>query len=237
MSQHALADLLRSDWRWIRVFALCIGWGQERLTRELMARFGTTSGRKLASRADEVVAFLDGRGLIGAIDDAAVHDWTFGDVLVERYGARARAGRAVGSGRSLETVVEAVVQDLGLPYVMRTRFTGSAGQTAPCDIAIPAGSSEAMIVRAVKGFDSTGSKLSDAVREVTAMAGVRLPRQYVFAVFDGIGWLGRQADLRRVVDLANRREIDGLFTRSTLDSFRESLVLAARRCGLEPSTK
>ena len=56
----------------------------------------------------------------------------------------------------------------------------------------------AAIAVAAKGFDSTGSKLTDAVREIEEMADVRLPRQFIMAVIDGIGWKSRQSDLRRI---------------------------------------
>lgn len=51
---------------------------------------------------------------------------------------------------------------------------GRGGQTAPCDLAIPTGGAGARIVVAAKGFDSTGSKLTDAVREVEEIAERRL---------------------------------------------------------------
>jgi len=40
---------------------------------------------------------------------------------------------------------------------------------------------------AAKGFDSTGSKLTDAVREIEEMADVRQARQFIMAVIDGRG--------------------------------------------------
>ena len=82
---------------------------------------------------------------------------------------------------------------------------------------------------AAKGFDSTGSKLSDAVREIEEMAEVRLPRQYVFAVVDGLGWHRRQADLRRIFQLWRDQKIDGLYTVAMLADFRAALDDAATR--------
>lgn len=129
-------------------------------------------------------------------------------------------------------MVEETVQGLGLAYEMRVRFQGQGGRDAPCDFAIPRGGNEALIVGAVKGFDSTGSKLSDAVREMKEIAETRLPRQFVFGFVDGIGWRGRRADLRRIYDLWANREIDGLYSLRSLDSFQRDLTDAARRLGL-----
>ena len=132
------------------------------------------------------------------------------------------------AGRRLEDEIEAIANDLGLPSVVRTRFTGRGGRTAPCDLAIPAGDTHAQIVVAAKGFDSTGSKLTDAVREVEEMANVRLPAQFVMVVVDGIGWKSRQADLRRIYDLWASSHIDGMYTLASLDTFRSDLDSAAR---------
>ena len=113
-----------------------------------------------------------------------------------------------------------------------TRFAGRGNREGPCDIAIPAGGDRALIVGFAKGFNSTGSKLTDAVREVEEMAAVRLPRQFVFAFVDGIGWLRRDRDLRRIYDLWARNEIDGLYSLTHMDDFRSDLTEAAIRLGL-----
>ena len=87
----------------------------------------------------------------------------------------------------------------------------------------------------MKGFNSTGSKLSDAVREILEMADVRLPSQYVYVVIDGIGWKNRQADLRRIFELWENRTIDGLYTLAHLPQFQADLTAAALRLDLLPS--
>ena len=88
--------------------------------------------------------------------------------------------------------------------------------------------------RAAKGFDSTGSKLSDAVREIVDMADVRQPRQFVIAVIDGIGWKSRKRDLQRIHELWETQQIDGMYTLATLDQFRDDLQEAASLRGLIP---
>ena len=77
-----------------------------------------------------------------------------------------------------------------------------------------------------------GSKLTAAVTEVTEMANVRYAHQYVLAVVDGIGWLNRLGDFRRMYALAESRRIDGLYALADLDRFRDDLEQAARRHGL-----
>ncbi|MGE5397703.1 MAG: hypothetical protein ACM3MK_09260 [Chitinophagales bacterium] len=160
-------------------------------------------------------------------------DWTLSDVVLERHlWSRKQGANSVGKGRTVEDEVEKIAQDLSLPYQMRTRFTGLGGYDAPCDMAIPNGGSDAKIVVAMKGFNSTGSKLSDAVKEIQDMARVRLPRQYIFAVVDGIGWLSRKADLKRIYDSWINQSIDGLYSLNHLEQFRNDLEEAAIRVNL-----
>ena len=66
------------------------------------------------------------------------------------------------------------------------------------------------------------------------MADVRLPRQYILAVIDGIGWKSRLADLRRIYRLWETRQIDGMYSLASLDIFRADLEEAARLRGLLP---
>jgi hypothetical protein len=84
----------------------------------------------------------------------------------------------------------------------------------------------------MKCYNSTGSKLTDAVREIEEMADVRLPRQYVYAVIDGIGWRNRQADLHRIYELYQSDKIDGLYTLAHMDRFEADLRKATERLGL-----
>ncbi len=64
-------------------------------------------------------------------------------------------------------------------------------------------------------------------REVESMARVREPRQFVYAVIDGIGWLSRQADLRRIHSLWAQRSTDGMFSLAQLGESGDQLAYAA----------
>ena len=233
VDRAALTTLLSERSDWVPILGSVVGLSREQLKNVLRHRLGSSGFVMLAkTKAADVVALLDEEfGLVERLTAERHRDWSYGDVLFERVASRRSAGRAIQRGRQLEDDVEAVVTALELPYELRTRFIGRE-RSAPCDLAIPASGEEALIVCAVKGFNSTGSKLTDAAREIEEMAEVRQPRQYVFAVVDGIGWLSRQADLRRIHGLAVRRSIDGLFARSHLDAFRDELRVAAERLQL-----
>ncbi|MDP9341985.1 MAG: hypothetical protein M3Q23_07765 [Actinomycetota bacterium] len=230
----SLASLIGEHPDWVPILGLSVGLTQEQLRNTLRYRFGSPGWEGLAkTKAAELVSLLDDEfRLVQRLKDQRVRRWSFADVLAERYASRLRAAGSIGRGRRVEDQVERIVDDLELPRQMRTQFRGRGGQTAPCDLAIPEGGQRAQIVCGIKGFDSTGSKLTDAAREIEAMAEVRLPNQYVFAVVDGIGWLSRQADLRRIHSLWDKRSIDGLYTLSGLADFRADLEAAARRLEL-----
>lgn len=233
-TRETLEDFVSRQPGLVPLLASCVGLTQEQLKNQLSHRLGSAGWTTLArTRARDLVALLDGEfGLVPRLTEQLQRQWSFEDVLFERYlWSRRTARRAVGQGRNVEDAVEEVVRTLGVPYRLRTRFTGR-NAAAPCDLAIPEGGEAAQIVVAMKGYNSTGSKLSDAVREVEAMATSRAPSQYVLAVVDGIGWRNRQADLRRLHGLWDRREIDGLYTLAHLSRFEADLRAAASRLGL-----
>lgn len=232
---ESLAALVKKNPRWVPMLASCVGIGLEQLKRRLRYQLKTSGWIKLARRDSLLlVSELDKEfGLVSAVESQIRMQWTFAEVLADRaLWSQGRASHSVRRGRHLENAVERVLNSLGLKFEMRNQFVGLHGRRAPCDFAVPKAGEEALIVGAVKGFNSTGSKLSDAVREVEEMANVRLPTQFVFAFVDGIGWLGRKADLKRIHSLWVRRSIDGVYSLSTLNQFEADVSSAAKRLGL-----
>lgn len=229
MDVPSLAVWALTNPKYVPVLGLAVGLGQEKLKNALKDKFDTTGWVNLARRRpEELITWLDEEyDLVRLLAVQQQRQYDFADVLVARAGSRVIATQAGISGRKVEDEIEAIAADLGLRYQARTRFTGRNGRTAPCDLVVP-DSTIADIVVAAKGFDSTGSKLTDAVREIEEMAEVRLPRQFVIAVIDGIGWKSRQADLRRIHALWVSQQIDGMYTLATLDQFRDDLEEAAR---------
>ncbi|MCQ9369483.1 hypothetical protein NQ038_11695 [Brevibacterium sp. 50QC2O2] len=235
ISVEALADWVIRYPADVPVLGLMVGLSQEKLKNALRNRFDTSGWTTLAKAEPEaLITWFDEEFDLVRLTAAQLnHSYTLGDILVARAGTRVTATRAGVSGRRVEDRIEAVAIELGLPYATRTRFTGRNNRSAPCDLVIP-GTADPQIVVAAKGFDSTGSKLTDAVREIEEMAEVRLPRQYVMAVIDGIGWKSRQSDLRKIHQLWTDRQIDGMYTLKSLDTFRDDLRSAALRTGLLP---
>lgn len=217
----------------VPVLGLIVGLSRERLKNVLREAFGTSGWVSLArTRTTYLVQWLDREfDLVRMLRVQLSRQYDLGDVLVARAGTRATATRAGQSGRRVEDLIEAIAHDLGLTCETRTRFVGRGTTDGPCDLVVPS-AAEAQIVVAAKAFDSTGSKLTDAYREIQEMASIRKPSQFVMAVVDGIGWLSRIADLRKIHKLWADGEIDGLYTLGTLDQFRDDLEEAARLRGL-----
>lgn len=220
----------------VRFLGLAVGLGQERLKNICKHNFGTAGFSAIASKfSHDFVLLLDGQyRLVEALEQQRTKAYTFGDVMVARAGSRGTASRAGQAGRILEDQLEAIADELGLRYLTRGRFSGRGGETAPFDLAIIDKDDEVVIAVAAKGFDSTGSKLTDAVREIEQMVNVHTPSQYLFAAVDGIGWKMRQSDLRRIHSLWTSKQIQGVFSVNTLDEFRTALSSAASRLDLLP---
>ncbi len=229
ISAATLSEWAHNHPFWVHALGLTVGLSQEKLKNVLRHHLGTSGWITLArERPDDLIAMLDTEyDLVRQVAAQRARSYDFGDVLVARAGTRTFATRAGASGRKVEDDIEAIASDLGLPHETRTRFVGRNNRTAPCDLVIP-DAANALIVVAAKGFDSTGSKLTDAVREIEEMAEVRLPRQFCYAVIDGIGWKSRVSDLRRIYNLWQRQQINGMYTLTTLDRFRAELEEAAR---------
>lgn len=234
VDRDALATLVSTMPDAVPVLGLAVGLTREKLKNVLRHHLGSAAWNKLArSDPEALVALLDQQyGLVRLLTVQRGQSYDFGDILVARAGTRHSAMRAGAIGRQLEDEIERAVLEFGLPYETRTRFTGRGGLSAPCDLAIPGGGAGTLIAIAAKGFDSTGSKLTDAVREIEEMAERRLPTQYVMAVVDGIGWKNRLNDLRKVHSLRESDRIDGLYSLRMLDDLRRDLQVAARRLGL-----
>lgn len=234
IDRSSLERFIQSNPAAVPVLGLAVGLTREKLKNVLRHHLGS-AGWVLRARdqPQQIIEMLDEHyEVVRLVSEQHRRSYSFADVLVARAGSRRTATDASATGRHVEDEIERVAREIGLPLATRTRFEGRNGQTAPCDLAIPAGGSDALIVVAAKGFDSTGSKLTDAVREVEEMADRRLPTQFVMAAIDGIGWKSRLKDLRRIYDLQATNQIDGMYTLQGLGEFRDDLEAAATRLGL-----
>jgi hypothetical protein len=220
----------------VRVLHLTAGLSKERFQNILNHHLGTAGWTILGREHPEKIVEMMVRefDLIRLITEQRDRNYDFGDILVARAASTATATRAGVAGRKIEDLIEDVIKGLELPYQPRCRFVGKNNATGPADFAIPSGENAAIII-ACKGNDSTGSKQTATFDEfVRVAAEVSTSRQSVMAVVDGIGWKRRQSDLRRVYELWQNQQIDGMYTTATLGRFREDVKDAAIRHRLLP---
>lgn len=146
--------------------------------------------------------------------------WTLKDILVERYKQmRGRAIRGQQRGAAMEEAVKDVLEqlhrDYELTYAASLNFVNHIGQEAKADFMIP-GREQPEIVIEVKGYEATGSKLTDVLGDILKILQVKDPATHFIFVTDGIGWYRRLNDLRKVVAYHHQGDIDMIYTRKTL---------------------
>jgi hypothetical protein len=221
-TRQELADELQEDVRFLDVCRLLLAKGQEPAAHLLSDHLGT--GRLNWPRL-QALARKEPQRVAAALDEldvpALVHQhlerrWEAEDILVERY--KMSRGRAIAGqrrGRELEDQVAAVLTELEIPFQRGTTFTGRKGATAKCDFAIP-GREHPKVVIEAKGFEATGSKLTDFLGDILKIAAAKDYHMYFFLVTDGRGWHNRVSDLRKIVEYHQENLIDMIYTRARL---------------------
>jgi hypothetical protein len=220
----AAADLVaafqQSD-AFLDICRLFMGVSQETAAHQISAHFpppsrSWTTLRRVAHDDPAALAgALVALGLPAIIFADVKKQWTVEDILVDRYKmSRGRATAGQARGRSLEVKVEEVLRPI-VPFESRVTFTGRRGQTAKCDIAIPTRDHPKIVIEA-KGFEATGSKLTDFLGDIGKIILAKESQMYFFVVTDGRGWAHRTSDLQHVVDHQHVKDVDMVYTSSRL---------------------
>lgn len=217
-----LERLLADHAMMLDILRLLAGEGQEPMAHRICDAFGGKrrgwdSLRTLARKQPrEMAEALVAIGMPALIQDQVWRDWTIDDVLVDRYKlGRGRAIAGQSRGRGLENEVEAILKGIPVPFETRVTFSGPSGITAKCDFAIPT-REEPLIVIEAKGYEATGSKLTDFLGDVLKIKQAKGYHTYLFVVTDGRGWFNRQSDLKRLVDLHVDGTVEMIYTRARL---------------------
>jgi hypothetical protein len=226
LAQPLTAGDLEQEFRTNPVFLdvcrLFIGKAQEPVAHEICAHLGRSSGNwadlKKSARRDPVrmAAVMVSLELPGLIAHQLNRVWRAEDLLVERYQlTRGRAMSGQSRGRSLENDVDRVLAELGIPCEKRKTFTGREGKQAKCDFAIPSKNHPKVVIES-KGFEATGSKLTDFLGDVLKISEAKAYHMYFFVVTDGRGWHNRESDLKRLISFHHDGLIDMIYTRARL---------------------
>jgi hypothetical protein len=230
ITQKPLAALLGAEPLALDVFRLLAGEGQETMAHRICDvldgnRRGWTALRSLARRnPDTVATALLALGIKDIVLDQVLRKWTIEDVLLDRYKlGRGRAIAGQSRGRALENDVEQVLKSVDVPFDMRVTFTGASGVTAKCDFAIPNRDNPLIVIEA-KGYEATGSKLTDFLGDVLKIKQAKGYHTYVLVMTDGRGWFNRQSDLKRLVDLHHDGTIEMIYTRARLQQLAADIA-------------
>jgi hypothetical protein len=172
---------------------------------------------------DRMASVLMDIGLSSVIQQQLERKWSVEDVLLDRY--RTLRGRAIAGqqrGRSLENEVEKVLREATVPFERGVTFVGKKGEKAKCDFAVPSRDHPKIVIEA-KGFEATGSKLTDFLGDVLKIVSARESHAYFFLVTDGRGWHNRQSDLKKLVEFHRNGDIDMIYTLSRLTDLQKSV--------------
>ena len=229
LSLAELTTLLRQHPNFLVVARLFLGVSQDRAASTFSQALGTRlSWSSLRSKANQAPAQVAEAmvtiGLPEAMWEQLHREWTIADVINERY--RLLRGRAIAGqqrGRQLEDRVRAVLERAGIPFEYSVTFVGREGQTAKCDFAIPSRDRPKIVIEA-KGFEATGSKVTDALGDILKIERARAMHMYFFVVLDGTGWHHRPNDLRNIVQAQNAGRIDMIYTTSRLDELEREVI-------------
>lgn len=206
---------------------------------EFQDRLGTILGPKnIGAKAfktdpDKYISALIKMELPAAISTAVNFRPSWSDILVERLRTgRGKAIKGQRRGRGLEDFAEAIVRRVfGNQYETRCQFTGVGAKTEKCDFSIPNRRRPLIIIEA-KGYGATGSKMTDVVGDANKIIDAKRPDTPFILITDGITWMRRISDLRKLVRLQNEGKITRIYTTKMAARFEEDLRTLKREMGL-----
>lgn len=214
------------------VFRLMLGLSQDEIMNELLY-FVKISGlgrgfRTIRERASQhsselAEALVENLGLADAVSEELFHKWKYAEVLIERYKyQRGRAIKGQKRGRSLEDEVEDLLKGIGVRYESRKNFISKKAIEAKADFSIPSHFHPQIVIE-TKGYEATGSKLTDVLGDILKIVQAKDPETRFYLVTNGIGWFRRISDLKHLIELQNKGDINMIYTRKTLRDLGEEI--------------
>ncbi|MCF8070046.1 MAG: hypothetical protein K9L30_15805 [Desulfobacterales bacterium] len=226
LDSHLIQLLLEKNFKiYMTIFRLFFSLSKDGLEsyllKELNGKIGITAFKE---NPKPFVDFFVNRGLPNIAISYQAKKWTWEDIITERLKLmRGRAVKGQKRGRSTEDAVENVIKKVfGNKYDIRCNFTGLYGQEAKAEFAIPNKNNPSIIFEA-KAYDATGSKQTDVLGDIAKVINVKKPVTDFLFVTDGITWLQRLSDLRKIVEFQNNGDIRKIYTLSMLIELEDDL--------------
>ncbi len=234
-SEVDVAHLLDQDFdTGLLICRLFLGLSDDDLQTALVSCLGQGTGIKRYRKEPAVyLGALMSLGLLDAMARAVNRELHWSDILEERLrSTRGKAIRGQKRGRGLEDFAENIIESVfGQAYETRCKFVGANGETAKCDFAIPNKLRPRILVEA-KGYGATGSKMSDVIGDLNLIVKNKRHDTALLFLTDGVTWMQRKADLRKIVDMQNQGMITRIYTTRMRDLFRRDLETLKRDSGL-----
>jgi hypothetical protein len=239
ISEEDLLNLLQSDYEVaITIVRLFLEKSKDEFNILLRSDhvFGEGAKRKTLLKKDPA-AFLNGLKNLNFFKITNTYfsrSFSWSDILKERLKlGRGSAIRGQARGRFLEDVVEKeLVAVFGNRYEVRCNFLGLEGFVeAKADFAIPNKETPSIIIE-VKAYGATGSKQTDSIGDVNKIIKSKRHDTYFLFFTDGITWLDRESDLRKIVKYQNEGYIYKIYTVAMLETFRSDLIQIKMELGL-----
>jgi len=183
------------------------------------------------------VAFIERFRNLGILEKASrlvARPVGWRDLLTERLrSGRGSAIKGQRRGRFLEDQVEGIVQIVfGTRYDARCQFKGAAGtSTEKADFAIPSKQAPHILIE-VKAYGATGSKQTDVLGDFERIVRQKRDDTTLLLVTDGVSWMSRANDLRKLIAMQNQGKIARIYTLEMIDDLRTDLVTLKRDHGL-----
>jgi hypothetical protein len=185
---------------------------------------GGIGSKGFSSNRAEFIAALGQLELPAAMATATNFKPAWSDILIERLrSGRGKAIKGQKRGRGLEDFTEVLVRDVfGDNFEARCQFSGVGNKIAKCDFAIPDRHKPLILIEA-KGYGATGSKMTDVVGDANNIIEAKRPDIPFILITDGITWMRRMNDLRKLIRLQNEGKIMRIYTTKMASQFEADL--------------
>lgn len=223
-----LVYLLDSDFDAAKtVFRLFLSLSQDEFESSLRQRGAGSAGIKAWRKDREpLLNALLALGLLNVVNTITQKPVTWQEVLLVRLASgRGRAVKGQRRGRALEDFTEAIVREVfsDTGYEVRKSFTCKDGKgTEKCDFAIPTAKDPHVIIEA-KAYEATGSKQTDVIGDLEKVLTCKRPDVHFLLVTDGLGWLMRLSDLKKIVRFQNAGDVYRIYTMAMAEDLRADL--------------
>lgn len=194
---------------------------------------GGIGAKRYKAEREVFLDALDSLGLPTQMAATINYQPVWSDILKERLrSGRGSAIQGQKRGRGLEDFTEVLVREVfGDAYETRCTFTGADGKTAKCDIAIPDRNRPRIVIE-VKGYNATGSKMTDIIGDLDAIIDAKRHDTTLMFVTDGSTWAARLSDLRKIVERQNQGKIARIYTTKMQADFLADLQSLKSSMGL-----